>query len=785
MKLSVLICTYNRAHLLEQCLTALAACDPLPDEIVVVSGGTDNTPEVVERLRGRFPICKLVEIANIGLAHSQNTGMPYCEGDIVATLDDDAFVYPDWVAAIKRSHAAHPGAGGIGGKTLNAFRDKAVARYEEATAFAPNQQGDGTAAVEVRTVAGVNMSYKRAVMELVGRFDETLPAGMDVDYNWRVQKAGYKILYEPAIVVTHHNRTKLKAYLRQQFWYGRGYYLNRRKWPDLWSVFPRGGWSIKNCLKFLLLFVGPLNQAWRGFRAASGFRDLLLFPVFGLCKDISWKLGAFAEARKIGKQQSGPIGYTANRTVTQLVSLLLWTGIIMTGCVIPFWDHLGRQQSRLVGLFVFGCVYAAFLWARPRMTGVVAGMMMVFLISQTGMQYKIVPNSGLTITALDVLIGLLLFLTAFRAPVSFSPGTRLLNYIFPLLWVSSIGVVIALWREVSWYHWLTMCKGYLSYALLAWVMTRMITTKREIKIIIITLLVIQTGLAILNVVVGGTGSSYRALGNEETETIVRQGASFTSSTLNTYASYMMTFVIMSMAMIVMGLARISLLASLFSLGVGLIALHHTYTRGAWLGGLIGLALLLASWGRRGVIIGIVGCLLLIFFIPKDVLLRIESTSKESSTTKRTHYWKTAVAVSEKYPVFGAGWGAGFYLSGGKLVRVSGLPWWHNDHLMILTQIGLVGLAAWLYFWFNLMHGAYRYRKRIKDPFLKAVLTGCLASVLATLVHATFDHIAWRAGAAPHLWFLVGMMLTTINIACRTEQRESAEPMTETLAYAHR
>jgi lysozyme family protein len=37
----------------------------------------------------------------------------------------------------------------------------------------------------------------------------------------------------------HRNRTNLKDFLKQQTWYGRGYYLVRRKHADLYSVYPR------------------------------------------------------------------------------------------------------------------------------------------------------------------------------------------------------------------------------------------------------------------------------------------------------------------------------------------------------------------------------------------------------------------------------------------------------------------------------------------------------------------------------------------------------------------
>lgn len=293
--LSVLIATYNRARLLDRALCSLLdEAAESPDEIVVVNGGHDCTGDVVASYIARGAPIHLVEVENVGLSHSQNSGYPYCCGDIVATLDDDVVVAPDWARRVRAAHVTHAHAGGIGGRVLNEFPDALVARFEQARSFMV--AGEGVR--PVRTVAGVAMTYKRAVMEQVGPFDESLPAGMDVDYNWRVARLGYQILYDPAIVLTHHNRRSVRGMLRQQFWYGRGYFRTRRKWPDLPSSrIPRGLRGRKNWVK-LALFVAdpflyqPYDLAHRG--AAPG--DRLPFAALACAADLSMKAGFLYEA---------------------------------------------------------------------------------------------------------------------------------------------------------------------------------------------------------------------------------------------------------------------------------------------------------------------------------------------------------------------------------------------------------------------------------------------------------------------------------------------------------
>jgi GT2 family glycosyltransferase len=158
----------------------------------------------------------------------------------------------------------------------------------------------------VRTVAGVNMSYKRAVMEQVGPFDERLPSGMDVDYNWRVARAGYQILYDPSIMLTHHNRTALAAVLRQQFWYGRGFFRTRRKWPDLPSRTPRSLWGWRNWVKMGLFVVDPFYQPLLFARRAATTPDRLAFAALAFAADVTWKAGFLYELRRIGRGDHGP-----------------------------------------------------------------------------------------------------------------------------------------------------------------------------------------------------------------------------------------------------------------------------------------------------------------------------------------------------------------------------------------------------------------------------------------------------------------------------------------------
>jgi glycosyltransferase involved in cell wall biosynthesis len=120
MDVSALICTYNRADLLQGALQALLErTQEKPDQVVIVNGGDQAADELVQDFgRSAGVEVTLVNTPNKNLATSRNVGLPRCGGDIIAMTDDDAEVFPDWVTQIKRVHREHPEAGAVGGPVL-------------------------------------------------------------------------------------------------------------------------------------------------------------------------------------------------------------------------------------------------------------------------------------------------------------------------------------------------------------------------------------------------------------------------------------------------------------------------------------------------------------------------------------------------------------------------------------------------------------------------------------------------------------------------------------------
>lgn len=284
-RVTVLICTSGRPQLLERCLSAIVAGTEIPHQLVVVNGTDGQTPRVVEHYAANFPEVVLVEHPNRNLATLRNLGLPYCSGDIVAMTDDDAIPDCQWIATIRSAHSTHQSAGGIGGAVRGADSDF-VSRVADVVVFPDPKPGR-----PIHTLPTVNMSYKREAMDAVGDFDQTLFRGEDVDFNWRMIRAGYDLAFEPALKVRHQHRSTLLGFLRQQYMYGRAYVLVRRKWPDMYSVYPHSFRSLRSWAKLFYaagaIFFMPIGVA-RNLPSTS--ERVRAYPVLVL-HHLVWKLG--------------------------------------------------------------------------------------------------------------------------------------------------------------------------------------------------------------------------------------------------------------------------------------------------------------------------------------------------------------------------------------------------------------------------------------------------------------------------------------------------------------
>jgi glucosyl-dolichyl phosphate glucuronosyltransferase len=116
--ITIAICTWNRASLLDRTLERLGTLE-IPTgvdvEVIVVNNNcTDHTDDVIARHQTALPLRRLFE-PQTGLSHARNRAVAEARGDLLLWTDDDVLVERRWLAEYARAAVNWPDAGFFGG----------------------------------------------------------------------------------------------------------------------------------------------------------------------------------------------------------------------------------------------------------------------------------------------------------------------------------------------------------------------------------------------------------------------------------------------------------------------------------------------------------------------------------------------------------------------------------------------------------------------------------------------------------------------------------------------
>jgi glycosyltransferase involved in cell wall biosynthesis len=270
MKLSLVICTRNRASQLAETLKTL---DRITTQfswelILVDNGSTDRTQEVITNYDS--PVAKRVVVEpKPGLGRARNAGWRASRGELVVFTDDDCYPAPDFLYYMARAFDENPTLGFVGGRVLlfdPTDYPITIQTREDRCDFRPGEF------IPPGRIQGASMAFRRTALVHVSGFDGRFGAGEsfaceDVDIQARLVDEGWHGAYDPRPVVYHHHKRKTKkavAELMRAYDRGRGAYyakfiLNsrtRRVYLKNWY------WTMK---------YHPLSVTLREFEAALEF----------------------------------------------------------------------------------------------------------------------------------------------------------------------------------------------------------------------------------------------------------------------------------------------------------------------------------------------------------------------------------------------------------------------------------------------------------------------------------------------------------------------------------
>ena len=195
------------------------------------------------------------------------------------------------------------------------------------------------------------------------------------------------------------------------------------------------------------------------------------------------------------------------------------------------------------------------------------------------------------------------------------------------------------------------------------------------------------------------------------------------------------------------------------------ALVASWSRGAWLGFAVALAVMLFAIPERlsrglGYAIGLallLGGLWITGLVPQSIITRLTRTAGEFFTIEdirgvdispvnyavmeRVAHWQAALYMAEANPVFGVGLGNyEVVYDDFRLINwMEPLGHAHNFYLNMLAETGILGLTAFLIFWVAIFVITWQARTH-PDPFARSIVIGLLGCWTYLAIHSAFDNL---------------------------------------------
>jgi len=222
---SVLIPCRNERHFIGPCLDSIVNNTYPKDrvEVLVIDGiSEDGTRVVVADYVERFPFVRLVDNPKKITPAALNIGISQARGDILIRMDAHTTYTTDYISQCVRA-LENSRADCVGGIWRTIPREETLIAHGIVQCLSHpfgvgNSQFRLARARAPRWVDTVPFfCCRKSLFEQIGGFNEDLTRGQDMEFSLRIQRAGGRILLDPAIVSFYHARTDWNAFVRHNW----------------------------------------------------------------------------------------------------------------------------------------------------------------------------------------------------------------------------------------------------------------------------------------------------------------------------------------------------------------------------------------------------------------------------------------------------------------------------------------------------------------------------------------------------------------------------------------
>ena len=239
---SIIILTFNKAYLTYQCLESILAHTDIPYEVIIVdNASTDETLSLLKRCKN---VIVLKNNENLGFIKGCNQGAAQARGKYLLFLNNDTVVTSGWLSGLVKTIENYYKCGAVGCKLVwpnGKLQEAGSIIWQDGSTLGYGRGDDPwkpeySYTREVDYCSGACLLVRRDLFQKLRGFDERyVPAYYeDSDLCLGVVKLGYTVVFQPKIVIFHHEFASSSFKKAETFMN-----TNRSKFREKWSSYLR------------------------------------------------------------------------------------------------------------------------------------------------------------------------------------------------------------------------------------------------------------------------------------------------------------------------------------------------------------------------------------------------------------------------------------------------------------------------------------------------------------------------------------------------------------------
>lgn len=255
IKISIVICTYNRVLSLQQALRSLVnqSLDRRLYEIIIVdNNSTDGTGKAVKKFQEKIHQPKIIFIRekNQGLGISRNTGIKHAKGKYIAFMDDDATADEKYLALAVNYFSSHlPNLIAVGGYIVPRYISHKPDWFKDA--YEEDYKGEKERfLIPGESFSGSNIIFRKDILikyfgfnEVVGMKGDVISMGEEThlfEKIWKNEQRKDRFYYSPKLIIYHNvpaYKMKVTYRFKRAFAGGQAFFFRVSEYSFLYKIF--------------------------------------------------------------------------------------------------------------------------------------------------------------------------------------------------------------------------------------------------------------------------------------------------------------------------------------------------------------------------------------------------------------------------------------------------------------------------------------------------------------------------------------------------------------------